>query len=82
MPQHSRAGEDVIHFPQQLLEQRQWRVQVAETWQLQRVGQGRETCHGGRVLEAELDSRNGWRRATIRLDDRITNEDGELRFLD
>lgn len=37
---------------------------------------------GGRVLEAELDSRNGWRRATIRLDDRITNEDGELRFLD
>ncbi|KAL4904375.1 CVNH domain-containing protein [Aspergillus multicolor] len=38
---------------------------------------------GGRVLEAELaDGRGGWRRDWIRLDERITNQDGVLVFLD
>ncbi|KAJ0418252.1 CVNH domain-containing protein [Aspergillus carlsbadensis] len=38
---------------------------------------------GGRVLEAELaDGRGGWRRDWIRLDERISNDDGNLVFLD
>lgn len=38
---------------------------------------------GGRVLEAELaDGRGGWRRDRVRLDERITNRDGVLVFLD
>ncbi|KAL3490963.1 CVNH domain-containing protein [Aspergillus germanicus] len=38
---------------------------------------------GGRVLEAELaDGRGGWRRDWIRLDERISNDDGHLVFLD
>ncbi|KAL5340659.1 CVNH domain-containing protein [Aspergillus crustosus] len=38
---------------------------------------------GGRVLEAELgDGRGGLRRDWVRLDERITNRDGELVFLD
>lgn len=38
---------------------------------------------GGRVLEAMLgDGRGGWRLNRVRLDERITNQDGELKFLD
>jgi len=39
---------------------------------------------GGRVLEAELcrSENRGWRTASVRLDERITNEDGELKFLE
>ncbi|KAL4787050.1 CVNH domain-containing protein [Aspergillus varians] len=38
---------------------------------------------GGRVLEAELaDGNGGWRRDWVRLDERITNQDGVLVFLD
>lgn len=38
----------------------------------------------GKVLEAELGrgGDRGWNRTTIRLDERITNDNGELRFLD
>ncbi len=36
---------------------------------------------GGRVLEAELrDTRGGWHRSSINLDERIGNENGHLRF--
>jgi len=38
--------------------------------------------NGGRVLEAALgDGRGGWRPNRIRLDERITNQFGELKFL-
>ena len=38
---------------------------------------------GGRVLEAELaDGSGGWKRSHIILDERITNDNGELKFLD
>ncbi|KAL3458942.1 CVNH domain-containing protein [Aspergillus heterothallicus] len=38
---------------------------------------------GGRVLEAELaDGRGGWRRDWVKLDERISNNDGSLVFLD
>lgn len=38
---------------------------------------------GGRVLEAELgNGRGGWDQAWIRLDERISNQDGSLVFLD
>ncbi|PYH28107.1 putative glutamine-serine-proline rich protein [Aspergillus neoniger CBS 115656] len=38
---------------------------------------------GGRVLEAELaDGNDGWNRTWIRLDERITNQNGQLMFLD
>ncbi|RDW92875.1 putative glutamine-serine-proline rich protein [Aspergillus mulundensis] len=38
---------------------------------------------GGRVLEAELaDGRGGWSRDWVRLDERISNRDGVLVFLD
>ncbi|KAL2810131.1 CVNH domain-containing protein [Aspergillus granulosus] len=38
---------------------------------------------GGRVLEAELaDGRGGWTRDWVRLDERISNNDGNLVFLD
>lgn len=38
---------------------------------------------GGRVLEAELGTGGGrWSRAWIRLDERITNDNGELRYLE
>ncbi|EAW11900.1 putative glutamine-serine-proline rich protein [Aspergillus clavatus NRRL 1] len=38
---------------------------------------------GGRVLEAELaDGRGGWKRAWVRLDERITNQNGHLKFLE
>ncbi|KAL4745105.1 CVNH domain-containing protein [Aspergillus terricola var. indicus] len=38
---------------------------------------------GGRVLEAELaDGRGGWKRDWVRLDERISNRDGVLMFLD
>ncbi|RAK97293.1 putative glutamine-serine-proline rich protein [Aspergillus ibericus CBS 121593] len=38
---------------------------------------------GGRVLEAELnDGNGGWNRSWIRLDERITNNNGNLMFLD
>ena len=37
---------------------------------------------GGRVLEAELGAGNGtWKRAHVFLDEKITNEDGELKYL-
>lgn len=37
----------------------------------------------GRVLEAELgNGRGGWSRMTIRLDEKITNDNGELKFLE
>lgn len=37
---------------------------------------------GGRVLEAELgNGRGGWDRQHIRLDEKITNDNGELKFL-
>ncbi|PLB34775.1 putative glutamine-serine-proline rich protein [Aspergillus candidus] len=37
---------------------------------------------GGRVLEAELsDGRGGWKQAWVRLDERITNRDGKLSFV-
>ena len=38
---------------------------------------------GGRVLEAELaDGKGGWKRDWVRLDERISNRDGVLVFLD
>ncbi|PWY78020.1 glutamine-serine-proline rich protein [Aspergillus sclerotioniger CBS 115572] len=38
---------------------------------------------GGRVLEAELANGNGgWNRTWVRLDERITNQNGSLMFLD
>ncbi|PWY77005.1 CNVH-domain-containing protein [Aspergillus heteromorphus CBS 117.55] len=38
---------------------------------------------GGRVLEAELgDGSGGWKRSFVRLDERITNQNGHLVFLD
>ncbi|PYI02633.1 CNVH-domain-containing protein [Aspergillus sclerotiicarbonarius CBS 121057] len=38
---------------------------------------------GGRVLEAELNNGNGgWNRTWVRLDERITNNNGSLMFLD
>ncbi|KAL4864528.1 CVNH domain-containing protein [Aspergillus spectabilis] len=38
---------------------------------------------GGRVLEAELaDGKGEWRRDWVRLDERVSNRDGELLFLD
>ncbi|KAF7624675.1 hypothetical protein AFLA_000007, partial [Aspergillus flavus NRRL3357] len=38
---------------------------------------------GGKVLEAELaNGRGGWDRAWMRLDERISNQDGNLVFLD
>ncbi|KPI44838.1 uncharacterized protein AB675_2786 [Cyphellophora attinorum] len=42
-----------------------------------------ELKDGGRVLEAELgDGRGGWSRSWIRLDERISNNDGRLIYLD
>ncbi|EAL86985.1 hypothetical protein KXX33_000892 [Aspergillus fumigatus] len=40
-------------------------------------------AEGGRVLDAELADGNGhWKRAWVRLDERITNQNGHLVFLD
>lgn len=37
----------------------------------------------GRILEAELGTgHGGWNRTTIRLDEKITNNNGELKYLD